>query len=346
MATQFQAPNFLLQQPTKTDALLNPISQTIQTLPELYDAYQQRRKQQKIEQAKLDLEHKKYTSQYGTGVDESITPGQVINAPPPAAGLEEQMFGAEISPPTLGQETQEQRMRRMGTEGFNAETSRLKAQQETPGKTLDSILAERVRNGEITLEEAVKLKGAGAGVQFVGTQDGQAVLLNPKTSDITTKALPGRGPLFAKNTTEGQTNAALFGERATQADQQLNDLISSGVDPASLKTGINKYLPNFMQSGNTQQLEQIKRNFVSAVLRKESGAAISPKEMSEADKQYFPQAGDKPEVLQQKQINRQTAIEGLNRASGGMGGSSAPSGVPSVGGTFQGAKVLKVKRIS
>lgn len=344
MAPQFQAPNFLLQQPTKTEALTNPISQTIQTLPELYAAYKMRRKEQDIKQAELDMKHKEFTSKYGTGVDESITPGQLISAPPADAGAAEQLFGFEATMPGMGQETQAQQMRRQGTEGFNAQTSRIKAEQETPGKTLDSILAERVRNGELTLEEAVKMKGSGAGVQMLGMQDNQAVLLNPKTREITTQPLPGRGPMFAKNATEGQTNSALFGERASQADQQLNDLTSSGVNPASLKTGINKFLPNFMQSGNTQQLEQIKRNFVSAVLRKESGAAISPKEMSEADKQYFPQAGDKPEVLQQKQVNRQTAIEGLTRASGGMGGQSS-SGVPSVGGMFQGAKVLKVKRI-
>ncbi len=44
-------------------------------------------------------------------------------------------------------------------------------------------------------------------------------------------------------------------------------------------------------------LEQAERNFVNAVLRRESGAAISPEEFVSAEKQYFAQRGDGDAVL-------------------------------------------------
>jgi hypothetical protein len=38
-----------------------------------------------------------------------------------------------------------------------------------------------------------------------------------------------------------------------------------------------------------QSQKQAEQNFINAILRKESGAAISPSEYKNAEKQYFPQ---------------------------------------------------------
>jgi len=72
-------------------------------------------------------------------------------------------------------------------------------------------------------------------------------------------------------------------------------------------------LPNAMQSSERQQFEQSKRNFINAVLRRESGAAIADSEFDSADLQYFPQRGDSPEVVVQKAQNRNTVINNLYR---------------------------------
>ncbi len=131
-----------------------------------------------------------------------------------------------------------------------------------------------------------------------------------------------------------QANGLLFGERAGEADQQLAKLFNTpGFNPASIQTGAQSKLPNFAQPENVQLLQQSKINFVSAVLRKESGAAISTGEFKYAEKQYFPQPGDTDAVLKQKQENRQTAIKGLLRAGGPQGGAilarfRAGSGAP------------------
>lgn len=73
------------------------------------------------------------------------------------------------------------------------------------------------------------------------------------------------------------------------------------------------YLPNMLQSGNRQAYEQAKRNFVTAVLRRESGASISPTEFETAEKLYFPQAGDTPSTVAKKEVTRNTVINNFYR---------------------------------
>src|SRR5207253_3026417 len=78
-------------------------------------------------------------------------------------------------------------------------------------------------------------------------------------------------------------------------------------------------LPNVAKSGLTQQFDQAKLNFATAVLRKESGAAISQTEYDNVNKQYFPQPGDSAETSAQKAANRATAVQALNNAAGNAG---------------------------
>lgn len=80
-------------------------------------------------------------------------------------------------------------------------------------------------------------------------------------------------------------------------------------------TGKYSQLPmyNFMKSSERQSFEQAKENFITAVLRRESGAAISDSEFDREDKKYFPQPGDKPETVKQKSDSRNTAINNLYR---------------------------------
>jgi hypothetical protein len=69
-------------------------------------------------------------------------------------------------------------------------------------------------------------------------------------------------------------------------------------------------------SANSQKAEQAQRNFVNAVLRQESGAAIADTEFANAKKQYFPQPGDGPDVIAQKAANRKTVIAGFRNNAG------------------------------
>jgi hypothetical protein len=71
-------------------------------------------------------------------------------------------------------------------------------------------------------------------------------------------------------------------------------------------------VPYLFKSDEYKQIEQAQRDFVNAVLREESGAAIAESEFENAIKQYFPQPGDTAEVVKQKQINREQQFEKLD----------------------------------
>lgn len=142
-------------------------------------------------------------------------------------------------------------------------------------------------------------------------------------------AIPGGPADKAINPTEAQSNANLFGTRAEKANQSLNSLegkyspakvqlqnFTGGVPGAS-------YLANKFMSDADQKASQAQMDFVTAILRKESGASISQSEFDNARRQYFPQPGDSPAVMKQKAANRQTAIEGIKASAGPM---NKPSG--------------------
>jgi len=73
---------------------------------------------------------------------------------------------------------------------------------------------------------------------------------------------------------------------------------------------------NALTSNAFKQYEQARRNFVNAILRRESGAAIAESEFESANLQYFPQPFDTPEVIAQKRANRDLATEMMLAASG------------------------------
>lgn len=118
-------------------------------------------------------------------------------------------------------------------------------------------------------------------------------------------SLKGEKPL-----TEYQGKALTFGTRAADANNVLKSL------EGKYNTLSSSYLPSFLNSTEGQRVQQAQRNFVNAVLRQESGAAISSSEFDNATKQYFPQPGDKPEVLTQKRENRERVIKGFAKQAG------------------------------
>lgn len=111
-----------------------------------------------------------------------------------------------------------------------------------------------------------------------------------------------------------QSKALLFGSRMREAEAVLDALEKAGTTtsvPGSRSGyGIGPVV-TAMSSSQKQQLDQAKRNFVNAVLRRESGAVIADSEFDNADKQYFPQIGDSKEVIAQKKRNRQLATQGI-----------------------------------
>ena len=126
--------------------------------------------------------------------------------------------------------------------------------------------------------------------------------------------------------TEDQSKATGYGMRAATSHEILNTVGDSGkVQPGIMKR-IASSIPffgeeagrvmNWTQAPKQQQVEQAQRDFVNAILRRESGAVISQAEFDNAAKQYFPQPGDSQEVIKQKQFNRENSIRSLEIGSG------------------------------
>jgi len=147
-----------------------------------------------------------------------------------------------------------------------------------------------------------------------------------------------------KTLNQEQSNALLFGSRMREADKIINELAGQGVSSLSLPQqltggqGITGSAATAMATPQQQQVDQAQRDFINAVLRRESGASISPTEFDSARKQYFVQSGDSDAVISQKAKNRQLAMNGMllavpqdqrNSLQPGMdvsGGAPAPKG--------------------
>lgn len=225
-----------------------------------------------------------------------------------------------------------------------------------PGKTIKEVpqadgtvqfVGINNRTGEATPVMMAGAPGAapsGGGRGAVGVTDGR---VGPATPLVGTSN---------KALTESQGNATAFGMRMKDSHAALKDLENKGVTNTGVIGGtvggvvglvpfvgdkltagvdnIYNVLPQVLggYSPEQQQVLNGRINFVTALLRKESGAAISPTEFSTAEKLYFPRPGDDATVVKQKQNARELAIKAMKVQAGpgaksidelGVGGGSA-----------------------
>ena len=116
--------------------------------------------------------------------------------------------------------------------------------------------------------------------------------------------------------TEDQSKANTFAQRMIRSHEivgKIGDYSPMGIKAQRATEGVPIIgdIVNSQLSSNTQQISNAQRDFITAVNRKESGAVISPFEILEANRLYFPQPGDSDEVIKQKIGNRVTAIKGM-----------------------------------
>ena len=121
-----------------------------------------------------------------------------------------------------------------------------------------------------------------------------------------------------KKLTTSQYAALGYGSRLVQSGNIINKIgneFASTPAPNFSLFGIDLY-PGFLKTAAQKQYEQAKKNFVNAVLRRESGAAISPTEFESAEAQYFPKLGDDAGTLEQKRQNRNLVSANFLREGG------------------------------
>jgi hypothetical protein len=181
-----------------------------------------------------------------------------------------------------------------------------------------------------------------------GLREGLAAgtITEAEATDARRRKLLGTKPAVEdKPLTESQAKANLFGKRM-QSAEDIIDRIGTDYSPVAINTkmaaeetplvgGLAGMAGNAMLSDNSQSVEQAQRDFLNAVLRRESGAVISPAEFKNGRKQYFPQPGDSKSTIEQKAANRRQAIEGMfdelpahrkpTRGGGGSWDAAAPA---------------------
>jgi hypothetical protein len=139
--------------------------------------------------------------------------------------------------------------------------------------------------------------------------------------------------------TESQGNATAFGLRMKDSNAILEKLAKEGtLRGANIEATpfvgeqLGKVLPGFLGGTNAaqQQVNQAKTNFITAVLRKESGAAIGASEFATEDRKYFPQLNDDKKTIEQKANARKLAIKAME-IQAGPGAKQIQQYVPSSG---------------
>lgn len=121
---------------------------------------------------------------------------------------------------------------------------------------------------------------------------------------------------------QDQSNALNYADRMKYNEGVLGELEKKGFNAAGMG-GVSAPLPNLLQGEDLQSYTSAKKNWISAALRKESGASIAPSEFQGADEQYFPQLGDAQKVVQQKTKLRILVEENMRKAAGPFAEKSA-----------------------
>lgn len=126
------------------------------------------------------------------------------------------------------------------------------------------------------------------------------------------RIVQGPGVTGGKSLTEGQSKDVAYATRAEgalatldQFDAALTSPLERAIehDPTGVIRGT--------QSPEFQQAQQAGLEFLQAILRKDTGAAITKAEQEEYGRVYLPMPGDSTEVLEQKRISRRRALEAI-----------------------------------
>lgn len=175
-------------------------------------------------------------------------------------------------------------------------------------------------------------------VRIIKLPNGQLARTNLRTGEVMPLEAEGNTATSAtpKPLTESQANAQLYSSRMGEAEKELKD-VGSDYSPAAVNAAksvenvpLVGWAANASLPEKAQRVGQAQRDFINAVLRKESGASISPSEFASAQRQYFQQPGDSPEVVAQKERNRINAQKQIRAAVPGaqveQPSTTAPSG--------------------
>lgn len=178
--------------------------------------------------------------------------------------------------------------------------------------------------------QSLEMRAQAAGLQ-PGTSEYQSFMLNggEMPQHMTVYGPDGR-PIMQQGSgggggatfTEGQSKDIGFAARARAAldvfegvpegaEGPISDTLTSRVQ--GLLGAVPLGLGRGYQDPNYQVAENAGTNFLLAILRKDTGAAVTPSEEDMYGRIFLPRPGDTPELLAQKRQAREMAIAGLEQ---------------------------------
>lgn len=142
--------------------------------------------------------------------------------------------------------------------------------------------------------------------------------------------------------TEGERKAATLLQRMQFSQQQLNDALQKNPDAAkpeylpSLVSGFSEPAANLLRSTPRQQIETAQSDILDAALTLGTGAAYTKEQLKGYRESYFPQIGDSPQVIKDKEARLQNVIDAAKLAAGRAAklvpeaktGNKPPTGAP------------------
>ena len=175
--------------------------------------------------------------------------------------------------------------------------------------------------GYMTPEYADSLiPGAGQGVRdWMESNDGKPMPIEKGFEGLKLAMERLKADMGAKKEAqpkEFQFKAGGYYKRAAQGHQDLEKL-EKRFDATAYENLAQGKLPQFMRGNDYKHFQQTRDNFITAYLRRDSGAAIAPSEYETADRQFFPMPGDSKELLIQKRRNRVGVITSLKAEAEG-----------------------------
>jgi hypothetical protein len=216
----------------------------------------------------------------------------------------------------------------VGQVGRSFEYGRQRAEQDRKAKALVDPKSEESKRRRMVFEKAL---GSSIPEEYSATDLNDPVVLqsirDKKMQELAPKGgvvsgVRGGGVGQAKeekrkDPTEAERLSLGFAKRTESSNKMLNNLEDKflnkegGFSPSSQFA----YAPERFKSSERKNYETAQKDFVGAVLRKESGASISDEEFTREAEKFFPLPGDTQENIQFKQLLRKQAINNLKTSA-------------------------------
>ena len=160
--------------------------------------------------------------------------------------------------------------------------------------------------------------------KLIASAKREAIKLANDERDQIASEKGGEAQKLLRDASEGAKNAATFANRMFSSNDKLNQLEST-IDPTSRVigiisggSGISSEVANRIANTGEQEYASAASDFVTAQLRKESGAAIGADEFERKYREFFPVPGDTPDQIKSKMERRALAAADMSIASGGL----------------------------